>query len=221
MKVRLGRRVFDDGALPIMATVRPGLPGGLDAAGPSVAAGAEVIELAGCTAPHVADLVAAARSRFPGVAVAVRAVDLGTAETAMRAGADLLAAAADDACPPLARIAASGGTGGAGFVVTSPALAAAAVTAGVRRDGVLVDVPAPVRSPARAKAALTGTGWPTLVTLPEDGSLAETLTMATICAWLGARMFRTTRVPELRQALDMVASIRGAREPALTRRGLA
>ena len=33
-------------------------------------------------------------------------------------------------------------------------------------------------------------------------------------AWLGARIFRAHDVPQTRQALDMVASIKGDRPPA-------
>jgi dihydropteroate synthase len=42
-----------------------------------------------------------------------------------------------------------------------------------------------------------------------------------IAAWQGARVFRAHNVRETRQALDMVASIRGVRQPAVSRRGLA
>jgi dihydropteroate synthase len=41
-----------------------------------------------------------------------------------------------------------------------------------------------------------------------------------VAAWLGARIFRAHNVAEVRQALDMVASIRGDRPPTLARRGL-
>jgi dihydropteroate synthase len=40
-------------------------------------------------------------------------------------------------------------------------------------------------------------------------------------AWLGARIFRSHDVRETRQALDMVASIRGDRPPARAVRALA
>lgn len=42
-----------------------------------------------------------------------------------------------------------------------------------------------------------------------------------VCAWLGARIFRTGDVAGTRQVLDMVASIQGSRPPARSRRGLA
>jgi dihydropteroate synthase len=40
-------------------------------------------------------------------------------------------------------------------------------------------------------------------------------------AWLGARIFRAHDVRQTRQALDMVASIKGDRPPALAVRALA
>jgi dihydropteroate synthase len=80
---------------------------------------------------------------------------------------------------------------------------------------------------------MTATGWPVLVSLSNKDFVGETLdrpvgdrllgTLATtaVSAWLGARVYRVHQVAETRQVLDMVASIRGARPPAVARRGLA
>ena len=81
---------------------------------------------------------------------------------------------------------------------------------------------------------LVALGRPTLVSLSNKDFVGETLgglppaerltgTLATtaVCAWLGARVFRAHQVPPTRQVLDMVSSIRGDREPAVARRGLA
>jgi dihydropteroate synthase len=57
--------------------------------------------------------------------------------------------------------------------------------------------------------------------VPVDQRLAGTLATTAISAWLGARVFRAHHVQQTRQVLDMVASIRGARQPAVSRRGLA
>jgi dihydropteroate synthase len=77
------------------------------------------------------------------------------------------------------------------------------------------------------------TGWPVLVSLsnkdfvgetldlPVDRRLSGTLAATAVSAWLGARIFRAHQVRETRQVLDMVASIRGDRPPAVARRGLA
>jgi dihydropteroate synthase len=80
---------------------------------------------------------------------------------------------------------------------------------------------------------LVATGWPVLVSLSNKDFVGETLdrpvperltgTLATtaVCAWLGARVFRAHNVRETRETLDMVSAIRGDREPAVARRGLA
>ena len=54
-----------------------------------------------------------------------------------------------------------------------------------------------------------------------DDRLAGTLAVTAVGAWLGVRIFRAHDVRETRQALDMVASIRGDRTPARLVRGLA
>jgi dihydropteroate synthase len=80
---------------------------------------------------------------------------------------------------------------------------------------------------------MTATGWPVLVSLSNKDFVGETLdkpvgerllgTLATtaVSAWLGAQIYRVHQVAETRQVLDMVASIRGTRAPAVARRGLA
>jgi dihydropteroate synthase len=77
------------------------------------------------------------------------------------------------------------------------------------------------------------TGWPVLVALsnkdfvgetldvPLDQRLTGTLAATAVSAWLGARVFRAHDVAATRQTLDMVAAIRGDRQPARSTRGLA
>jgi dihydropteroate synthase len=84
----------------------------------------------------------------------------------------------------------------------------------------------------RRLAEMTATGWPVLVSVsnkdfvgetlnvPPDERLTGTLATTAICAWQGARIFRAHHVRETRQALDMVASIRGDRPPARAVRAL-
>ena len=120
------------------------------------------------------------------------------------------------------------------------ALAEAAVAAGVRPESVLVD---PAHDfgkntwhsleVTRRLSELVATGWPVLVSLSNkdfvgetldasvDERLVGTLAATTLCAWQGARVHRVHQVPETRQVLDMVASVRGTRPPARTVRGLA
>ena len=80
---------------------------------------------------------------------------------------------------------------------------------------------------------MVATGWPVLVSLsnkdfvgetldvPLDERLTGTLATTSVCAWLGARVFRAHQVRETRNVLDMVAAIRGERPPVRTVRGLA
>jgi len=85
----------------------------------------------------------------------------------------------------------------------------------------------------RRLADLTATGWPVLVSGSHkdfvgetlgaslDDRLAGTLATTAVGAWLGARLFRAHDVRETRQALDMVASIKGDRPPVRAVRALA
>jgi len=85
----------------------------------------------------------------------------------------------------------------------------------------------------RRLSELTATGWPVLLSASHKDFVGETLgagieerlagTLATtaVAAWLGARIFRAHNVTETRQALDMVAAIRGDLQPARMVRGLA
>jgi dihydropteroate synthase len=85
----------------------------------------------------------------------------------------------------------------------------------------------------RRLGEMVATGWPVLVSLSHKDFIGETLnaernerlvgTLATtsVCAWLGARVFRAHQVAQTRQVLDMVSAIRGELTPARTVRGLA
>ncbi|MBM7492304.1 dihydropteroate synthase [Micromonospora luteifusca] len=128
----------------------------------------------------------------------------------------------------------------ADVVATVTGLAERAVAAGVRPDGILIDPAHDFGKNTRHSLEitrrldeLTETGWPVLVALSNKDFIGETLdlpvperlegTLAStaVSAWLGARVFRAHQVGPTRRVLDMVASIRGDRPPAATRRGLA
>lgn len=115
-----------------------------------------------------------------------------------------------------------------------------AAALGVRRDGILIDPGHDFGKNTRHSLEATrrlpemaATGWPVLVSLSNKDFVGETLdrpvgerllgTLATtaVSAWLGAQVYRVHQVAETRQVLDMVASIRGDRAPAVARRGLA
>ncbi|MGW3785131.1 dihydropteroate synthase [Micromonospora chokoriensis] len=128
----------------------------------------------------------------------------------------------------------------ADVVATVTGLAERAVAEGVRPDGILVDPAHDFGKNTRHSLEitrrldeLTTTGWPVLVALSNKDFIGETLDLpvaerlegtlaaTAVSAWLGARVFRAHQVGPTRRVLDMVASIRGDRPPATTRRGLA
>jgi dihydropteroate synthase len=128
----------------------------------------------------------------------------------------------------------------ADVVAKTAALAERAVAVGVRPEGILLDPTHDFGKNTwhsleltRRLGELVGTGWPVLVSLsrkdfvgetldlPPDDRLEGTLAATAVSAWLGARVFRAHDVAATRRVLDMVATIRGTRPPAVARRGLA
>jgi dihydropteroate synthase len=125
-------------------------------------------------------------------------------------------------------------------IAETTAMADRAVAAGVARESVLIDPGHDFGKNTRHSLEVTrrlgelvATGWPVLVSLSNKDFIGETLdrpvperlvgTLAatSVCAWLGAQVFRAHNVAETRQTLDVVASILGRRPPAVARRGLA
>lgn len=126
------------------------------------------------------------------------------------------------------------------IVENTTALAERAVSAGVRRDGIVVD---PTHDfgkntyhsleVTRRLDELVASGWPVLVSLsrkdfvgetldlPVGERLSGTLAATAVSAWHGARVFRAHDIAATRHVLDMVASIKGRRPPAAPYRGLA
>jgi dihydropteroate synthase len=128
----------------------------------------------------------------------------------------------------------------ADVIATVTRLAERALSLGVRPDGILVDPAHDFGKNTRHSLELTrrlgelvDTGWPVLVALSNKDFVGETLDLpvgerlpgtlaaTAVSAWLGARVFRAHQVRPTRQVLDMVAAIRGDRQPAVARRGLA
>ena len=123
---------------------------------------------------------------------------------------------------------------------TVTGLAERAVSVGVRRDGILIDPAHDFAKNTRHSLEvsrrldeLVATGWPVLVALSNKKFIGETLDLETgerlvgtiaataVAAWQGAQVFRAHHVAETRQALDLVATLRGYRQPAVSRRALA
>jgi dihydropteroate synthase len=128
----------------------------------------------------------------------------------------------------------------ADVLATVTGLADRAVALGVRPDGILIDPAHDFGKTTRHSLELTrrldelvATGWPVLVALsnkdfvgetldvPVTGRHTGTLAATALSAWLGARFFRAHEVRDTRQVLDLVSAVRGHREPAVARRGLA
>ncbi|WP_299444315.1 dihydropteroate synthase [uncultured Phycicoccus sp.] len=114
-----------------------------------------------------------------------------------------------------------------------------AVGAGVERERVVID---PAHDfgkntwhsleVTRRLDELTGLGWPVLVSLsnkdfvgealdrPVGERLTGTLAATALCAWHGAQIYRVHEVPQTREVLDLVSTVRGDLPPARTVRGL-
>ncbi|WP_121194316.1 dihydropteroate synthase [Motilibacter peucedani] len=119
-------------------------------------------------------------------------------------------------------------------------LAGRALAVGVRPDGIVIDPAHDFGKATRHSLEVTrrldelvAGGWPVLVALsrkdfvgesldlPPDERLEGTLAATAVSAMLGARLFRAHDVRATRRVLDMVACIRGTRQPAVVRRGMA
>ncbi len=128
----------------------------------------------------------------------------------------------------------------ADVISTVTGLAERAVEIGVRRNGILVDPAHDFGKNtwhsleiSRRLGELVATGWPVLVALSnkkflgetldadKDSRLEATLAITALAAWQGARVFRAHQVLPTRKVLDTIASVRGTRPPAVSRRALA
>ena len=211
---------------------------------------------------RVVEVVAAVRASRPDAVISVDTWRAEVAQEAVAAGADLINDPWEGHDDRLKVVAARTGCGlvcaHAGHLpprtdpqnpryadiladvsTTVTRLAAEAVAAGVRPDGLLIDPGHDLGKTTHQSLEVTrrldelvATGWPVLVAVsnkdfigetldqPVEQRLNGTLAVTAVAAWLGARVFRAHNVSEVRQALDMVASIRGDRPPTLARRGL-
>jgi dihydropteroate synthase len=257
-----GRYLDDDAAL---AAVARALVDGADAVdiggvkagpGPEVSAAEEL--------RRVVSFVAAIRAAYPDLVISVDTWRASVADAACAAGADLINDAWAGHDPELSSVAGAHGvgylcahTGGhpprtdphrvryddvvAETVADLTRQADAALAAGVREDGLLIDAAQDFGKNTYHSLQVTGqvsalveTGWPVLLAVSNKKFIAETLgldgrksdrvigTLATtaVAAWEGVRMVRAHDVAQTRQVLDMVAGLRTG-IPALARRALA
>ena len=125
-------------------------------------------------------------------------------------------------------------------LATLTGMAERAVAAGVPRESVLIDPGHDFGKNTRQSLRLTdrtadlvATGWPVLMALSRkdfigevldllpDDRLEGTLAATAVCAFQGARVFRTHDVAATLKVLRMVDAIRGRTEPVVNVRGLA
>jgi dihydropteroate synthase len=257
-----GRYLDDDVALSaVTRAVADGADavdvGGVKAGpGPEVSAAEEL--------RRVVSFVAAIRSAHPDLVISVDTWRASVADAACDAGADLINDAWAGHDPELSAVAGEHGvgylcahTGGhpprtdphrvryhdvvAETVADLTRQAVAALAAGVREDGLLIDAAQDFGKNTYHSLQVTGqvralieTGWPVLLAVSNKKFIAETLgldgrkadritgTLATtaVAVWEGVRMVRAHDVAQTRQVLDMVAGLRTG-IPALARRALA
>ena len=257
-----GRYLDDDVALSAVAlAVADGADagdiGGVKAGpGPEVSAAEEL--------RRVVSFIGAVRQAHPNLVISVDTWRANVADAACDAGADLINDAWAGHDPEMTAVA---GAHRAGYVcahtgghrprtdphrvryedVVSATVAdlsrqaCAAVAAGVREDGLLIDAAQDFGKNTYHSLQVTGqvstlveTGWPVLLAVSNKKFIAETLalngrksdritgTLATtaVGVWEGVRMVRAHDVAQTRQVLDMVAGLRSG-IPALARRALA
>ena len=257
-----GRYLDDDAAMSAVArAVADGADavdvGGVKAGpGPDVSAAEELA--------RVVSFIAAIRETHPDLVISVDTWRATVADAACYAGADLINDAWAGHDPEVAAVAAAHRAGylcahtGGHAPRTDPhrvryqdvvsdtvadlcRQAEAAIAAGVREDGLLIDAAQDFGKNTYHSLQVTGqvgalvdTGWPVLLAVSNKKFIAETLalsgpkserltgTIATtaVAVWEGVRMVRAHDVPQTRQVLDMIAALRTG-IPALARRALA
>ena len=257
-----GRYLDDEAALGAVARAIADGADAVDVGGVKAGPGPEVS--AAEELRRVVGFIAAIRERYPDLVISIDTWRSSVADAACGAGADLVNDAWAGHDPELAAVA---GARGAGYLcahtgghpprtdphrvryqdVVSETVAdlcrqaEAAVAAGVREDGLLIDAAQDFGKNTYHSLQVTGqvsalveTGWPVLLAVSNKKFIAEALglngrksdritgSIATtaVAAWEGVRMVRAHDVAQTRQALDMVASLRSG-IPALARRALA
>ena len=257
-----GRYLDDDVALAAVARAVADGTDGVDVGGVKAGPGPEVN--AAEELSRVVPFVAAIRAAHPDLVISVDTWRASIADAACEAGADLINDAWAGHDPDLSAVAGAHGvgylcahTGGhpprtdphrvryhdvvAETVADLTRQANAALAAGVRDDGLLIDAAQDFGKNTYHSLQVTGqvralieTGWPVLLAVSNKKFIAETLgldgrktdritgSLATtaVAVWEGVRMVRAHDVAQTRQVLDMVAGLRTG-IPALARRALA
>ena len=257
-----GRYLDDDAAMSAVARAVADGADAVDVGGVKAGPGPEVSaaeELA-----RVVSFIAAIRETHPDLVISVDTWRATVADAACYAGADLINDAWAGHDPEVAAVAAAhragylcAHTGGhpprtdphrvryqdvvSDTVADLCRQAEAAIAAGVREDGLLIDAAQDFGKNTYHSLQVTGqvgalvdTGWPVLLAVSNKKFIAEALalsgpkserltgTIATtaVGVWEGVRMVRAHDVLQTRQVLDMIAALRTGL-PALARRALA
>ena len=257
-----GRFLDDEVALSAVARAVADGADAVDIGGVKAGPGPEVS--AGDELNRVVPFISAIREAYPDLVISIDTWRAAVADAACAAGADLINDAWGGHDPELSAVAGAHGagylcahTGGhpprtdphrvryddvvAATVADLSRQAEAAMAAGVRRDGLLIDAAQDFGKNTYHSLQVTGrmsalieTGWPVLLAVSNKKFIAETLgqdgrktdritgTLATtaVGVWEGARIVRAHDVAQTRQVLDMVAGLRSG-VPALARRALA
>jgi len=257
-----GRYLDDEAALSAVSRAVADGADAVDVGGVKAGPGPEVS--AAEELRRVVSFVAAIRAAYPDLVISVDTWRASVADAACEAGADLINDAWAGHDPDLSAVAGAHGvgylcahTGGhpprtdphrvryhdvvAETVADLTRQADAALAAGVRDDGLLIDAAQDFGKNTYHSLQVTGqvralieTGWPVLLAVSNKKFIAETLgldgrksdritgSLATtaVAVWEGVRMVRAHDVTQTRQVLDMVAGLRTG-IPALARRALA
>ena len=257
-----GRYLDDQVALSAVASAIADGADGVDIGGVKAGPGPEVS--ADQELDRVVPFVAAVRGAHPDLLISVDTWRASVADAACAAGADLINDVWAGHDPELSAVAGAHGvgylcahTGGhpprtdphrvryddvvAETVADLTRQAEAALAAGVRGDGLLIDAAQDFGKNTYHSLQVTGhvralveTGWPVLLAVSNKKFISETLglsdrksdrmtgTLATtaVAVWEGVRMVRAHDVAQTRDVLDMVAALRTG-VPALARRALA
>ena len=257
-----GRYLDDKVALSAVASAIADGADGVDIGGVKAGPGPEVS--ADQELDRVVPFVAAVRGAHPDLLISVDTWRASVADAACAAGADLINDVWAGHDPELSAVAGAHGvgylcahTGGhpprtdphrvryddvvAETVADLTRQAEAALAAGVRGDGLLIDAAQDFGKNTYHSLQVTGqvralveTGWPVLLAVSNKKFISEALglsdrksdrmtgTLATtaVAVWEGVRMVRAHDVAQTRDVLDMVAALRTG-VPALARRALA
>jgi dihydropteroate synthase len=257
-----GRYLDDETALSAVARAVADGADAVDVGGVKAGPGPEVSATEELR--RVVSFVAAVRATYPDLVISVDTWRASVADAACAAGADLINDAWAGHDPELTSVAGAHGvgylcahTGGhpprtdphrvrydnvvAETVADLTRQVDAALAAGVREDGLLIDAAQDFGKNTYHSLQVTGhvsalvaTGWPVLLAVSNKKFIAETLgldgrksdriigTLATtaVGVWEGVRMVRAHDIAQTRQVLDMVAGLRTGL-PVLARRALA